>query len=66
MKEYLLQLFRRNLQNPLQAGLVESIEGDSLYEICSKIPLMINNIQQQEHNEELIKLNRMIDNDIPF
>lgn len=65
MKQYLLQLFKRNLENPLQAGLVESVEGDSLHEICSKIPLMINNIQQQIHDKEINEIKR-IDDDIPF
>jgi len=71
MRKYLLQIIERNINNPLQAGPVHSVEGDSLIEICSKIPLLIKDIQRFEEQrfEEKRKsqdYNTHVNDDIPF
>ncbi len=60
MKKYLLQIIERNLENPLQAGPINSIEGDSMIELCSKFSLLIAEILIRIHKVE------WKDDDIPF
>ena len=60
MKQFELRLVQRDGPKII---FHEIIEGDSLIEVCSKIPLLIINIQQREQDE----LKRMeVDDDIPF
>lgn len=69
-RRYLVQLLTFNKSNPMQALEQTSVEGNSLLEIASKIPLMIVEQLRKEHNEieeKLLnqKIERMED-DIPF
>ena len=66
MRKYLLQIIERNINNPLQAGPVHSVEGDSLIEICSKIPLLIKDIQRFEEKRKSQDYNTHVNDDIPF
>lgn len=61
IKRFVLQIIERNEQNPLQAGPVNSVEGNDLVEILAKLPILILEIQAR-----LEKKKSYIDDDIPF
>lgn len=55
MKRFVLNLWERNLDNPLHVGKLEVIEADSLFEICAKFSLLVMQMQRRINNEEISK-----------
>lgn len=62
MKRFELILYDKQAENTIEITM-NKIEGDSIIEICAKIPLMIAQIQRDEHAKAITKL---ITDDIPF
>jgi hypothetical protein len=65
-KRFLLNIHDRPTNGQMIAGPVYAIEGDTLAEVLSKLPLLIKEIVEKDVKEQMALNYGVMDDDIPF